>query len=119
MGGMIFEIELCDCWFYAKHGVFPQEITVGNEFQVDLCVKIDAGNVVDDDISTSVSYAGLYEIVKSEMAVPRRLLETVAIGIAEKIRAHFPMVKEGTVTVCKSAPPIAGCTGTAKVKLNF
>lgn len=106
--------------FHGRHGLFPQETRVGNEFVVDLSVRIPySEGIGDDDIDGTVSYADLYAIVKEEMAIPRKLLETAAAAIAARITEKWDIVESGCVTICKSNPPIAGMTGTAKISLEF
>ena len=72
-----FEISLADLHFHAHHGVFSQENKVGNDFSVTLTVRIPfSENVMDDDLSATISYAELYGIVEEEMNHPRKLLMT-------------------------------------------
>lgn len=115
-----FVISLDRLKFHAHHGVFPQETAVGNEFIVDLSVTIPYDeSVKEDNLGSTVSYAGLYEIVAEEMGKPRKLLETVADSIADRICSTWPQVSEGFITISKSTPPIKGITGSASVRLNF
>ncbi len=112
-------IQLSGCRFHSHHGVFPQERTVGNEFIVDATVVIPAERVNDDNIATSISYADLYEIIKKEMDEPRLLLETVAGRIVDRVLSKYPEIINGSVTICKPAPPISGFTGEAKICVKF
>lgn len=116
--GRELRIALTDLRFMARHGVFEQERKVGNEFIVDLEVTIPEPQP-NDDLAATVSYADLYEIVREEMAMPRQLLETVASTIADHILHDFPIVCKGSVSICKSTPPIPGITGSAKITLFF
>lgn len=116
----VFEISVIDLRFHANHGVFPQETEVGNEFRVDVTVKFPFNQrIYDDDISATVSYADIFEIVKTEMEIPRKLLESVASSIADRLTETFPDIISGTVAIEKSTPPIPHFNGIARVLLSF
>ncbi len=112
-------ISLHACRFFAHHGVMPQELRAGNEFEVDLQVTYIPVNPLSDDLAGTISYADLYEIVRIEMQQPRQLLETVAASIAGRIRQLYPMVTSGAVSITKLTPPIRSFTGTATVTYKF
>lgn len=93
---------------YGRHGCFPQETVVGNEFVVDLELRFDATvAMTTDDISATVNYAEVIELVKKEMAVTSRLIEHVAYRIAEAVRCNFPLVVGGSIRLSKPAPPVS------------
>lgn len=115
-----FEITLSDLRFHAYHGVMPQETKVGNEYIVELAVRIPYSDaILQDNIADTISYADIYEVIKSEMGKPRKLIETVATGIADCISHLWPEIISGRITICKSTPPIPGISGAAKVTLFF
>lgn len=115
-----FEIELSDLRFHAFHGVLPQETKVGNEFSVSVGIKIPyQEDILDDNLDATISYADIYEIVAQEMSTPRKLLETVAACIRNRIIHNWEQILGGHITICKSTPPITGIIGTAKVTLFF
>ncbi|MDE7401978.1 MAG: dihydroneopterin aldolase, partial [Muribaculaceae bacterium] len=60
-----FRIYLKNLRFFSKIGVFQYERTIGNEFQVNVAVEISAENFVSESLDTTISYADLYDIVKS------------------------------------------------------
>lgn len=115
-----YEITLADLQFHAFHGVMPQETMVGNEFVVSVTVRIPySANILDDDLDVTISYADIYEIVEDEMRKPKKLIETVAALICERISSHWGQITSGEITISKSTPPINGITGSAKVRLFF
>ena len=90
-------------------GVLEQERRVGNEFVVDICIRLaDVSTAMaDDTIEDTVNYAEVVAIVKQQMSVQSRLLENVAARIRHAICDRFgSMVSGGSVTVAKIAPPI-------------
>ena len=118
---MKLEINLNDLYFYSYIGVFPQEKTVGNEFNVDLSVIIDVSEdiIKNDDISTIISYADLYEIIREEMQQKYDLLETAALNIRNKILEKWSNIEGGYIKITKLKPPIKSFIGKASIKLNF
>lgn len=117
---MEFEISLKSLRFHSYHGVLPQENRVGNEFIVDITLRIPyREEIADDNLAATISYADVYSVVSEEMAKPRALLETVADSICKRLKADFPMILGGFVSICKSVPPIANISGSAGVKLIF
>lgn len=117
---MDFEISLDGLRFHAFHGVFPQESKVGNEFIVDLSVRIPFSEKTgDDSLDSTISYADLYFIVADEMKKPRKLMETVAASIRARIADCYPQVLSGSIRICKTNPPIPNMCGSASVRLIF
>ena len=113
-------IFLREMHFYAYHGVFPQERTVGGEYMVSLKVNVDITAAVTHDlVDVALNYATLYDIVKKEMEQPSDLLEHVAARIGESVFRTFPQVKSLDVQVTKLNPPMgADCRG-AGVELQI
>ncbi|MCH5241377.1 MAG: dihydroneopterin aldolase [Muribaculaceae bacterium] len=117
---MEYKISLKNLSFYSYHGVLEEERKIGNEFRVSLSVFIPYNQeIINDDLSATVSYADLYEIVKAEMGSPKKLLETVAQRIVAEIKAGFPQIIRGEVTIEKIHPPIPSMLGSASVTLLF
>lgn len=117
---MEYEIALTGLRFHGRHGVWEQEKKIGNEFVVDIRVKIPyREDILLDQLESTVSYADIYLIVEEEMAMPRKLLETVAATICQRIKTKWPDVKGGNIKICKSTPPIAHITGSSEVILFF
>ena len=106
--------------FYAFHGVMAQERKVGGEFLVDLRVGYPILTAMDtDEVTDTLNYAELYQLVKAEMDVPSKLLEHVAGRIVRKIQEQFPKVSSISLKITKKNPPMgADCDG-AGVDLRF
>ena len=99
--------------FYAFHGVMPQEQKVGGEFLVDLQVGYPfEAAMQSDEVADTLNYAELYDLVKTEMAIPSQLLEHVAGRIVESINQRFPKVASIDLKITKINPPMgADCDG--------
>lgn len=117
---MELEISLNDLRFYSYHGVYEEEKRIGNEFRVSLSVFIPFNNEMEKDLlSSTLSYASLFEIIKEEMDKSCNLMEKVALNIVKKIKSKFSEVKSGRIRIEKVHPPIPGILGSASITLNF
>ncbi len=96
--------------FFAYHGFYPEEQKLGTKFVVDVEVDfrpVTAG-IRQDDISHTVDYEQLYEIVCNEMKHTRKLIETVAQAMADGIKTKYPFADSVQVVLKKMHPPMAG-----------
>ena len=87
---------------------------------VDLKVEypIEAA-MQSDEVTDTLNYAELYELVKAEMAIPSQLLEHVAGRIVKSINERFPKVSSIELKITKKNPPMgADCDG-AGVEVNL
>ncbi|MCH5228774.1 MAG: dihydroneopterin aldolase [Muribaculaceae bacterium] len=117
---MKYEIKLKDLRFYAYHGVMEEEKRIGNEFRVSATVAIPCSSTIEtDNISNTLSYVSLYEIINESMQESRNLLERVAYDIVNKIKERFKEVEGGKIEIEKVHPPIPGMLGSASVVLEF
>lgn len=114
-----FIISLDHLRMFARIGVFEQEREVGNEFILNVRVRIEADRFRNDTVNDTVSYAEIYDEVKAVMTEPHQLLETVAYGIGERLHTRWPEITGGEVSITKSVPPIAGFDGSASVTYFF
>ena len=109
------KIYLDEMHFYAYHGVMEQERLVGGEYRVSLIVDADLTEAVrTDNVADTINYATLYELVKSEMAIPSKLLEHVAGRIGQRAMETFGKITTLTIRVTKVNPPMgADCKGAS------
>jgi 7,8-dihydroneopterin aldolase/epimerase/oxygenase len=119
MGIIRQKVGLQGVRFFAFHGFYPEEQVLGCEFIVDIITEFDVYGDGKDDISHTVNYERLFNIAKTEMEIPRKLIETVAHGILGKIRHEFLAVKCIRVTIKKMHPPLAGQVENSFIELIF
>ena len=94
---------------YAYHGCLVEEGKIGSDYRVDLEVKADLKKSAQtDQLSDTVDYVHLNRIVKEEMAIRTKLLETVASSILDRILSELELVSRAQVKVSKLNPPIGG-----------
>ena len=98
---------------FARHGVMAQEREVGGWFRVTLRVGYPlAQAMLSDEVSDTLNYAVLYDLLKREMAQPSNLLEHMAQRIATAVETTFPLVTSIDLTLTKLNPPMgADCEG--------
>jgi dihydroneopterin aldolase len=125
---LMLRVALQDVRFFAYHGFYPEEQVVGNEFFVDVSVWFPysestsdegEGESKDEDLDRSVNYEILYRVVKEEMEVPRKLLETAAYDIFERLQLNFSNLVRIEVRIRKTNPPFGGDSATALVEVNW
>lgn len=105
--------------FTACHGVFPEEKVNPQRFRLDLVMYKDlmpAGK--NDDLTQTVSYAEVYEVVK-EIVEGRcfDLIEALAQHVADEILKLFPL-EAVEVTVYKPDAPVDGAFDYFAVQIH-
>ncbi|MBE0581117.1 dihydroneopterin aldolase [Devosia sp.] len=113
-------IILKDLGFYGYHGVFAEEAKLGQRFFIDLELGVDlSGPATTDRLSTGISYAEIYDVVKSAFETRRmKLLEAVAQNIVDAIFEAFQTVNWVVIRVRKPEAPIAMVRGEAAIELH-
>ena len=112
-------IKLNDIKVYAYHGCLIEEGQIGSEYRVDLLVRANlAEAAITDKLADTVDYVHLNKIVKEEMAIRSKLLETVCRRILDRAFAEIESLTEATVEVSKINPPIGGDVASVSVALS-
>ena len=119
MGIIRQKVALQGIRFFAFHGFYPEEQILGCEFIVDIDTELEVYGSGNDNISHTVNYERLFTIAKTEMEIPRKLIETVAHGILEKVRHEFLAVKNIRISIRKMHPPLAGQVENSLIELIF
>lgn len=106
--------------FHAYHGVEAQERLTGNDYEVNLRLRVDVSHaMVSDNVDDTVNYASVYDLVAYEMGIPARLVEHVAYRIGRQIMSRWTSVQEVEIQLIKRNPPMgADCEG-AGVELHL
>ena len=117
---MSYEIALNGMEFYARHGCYELERTVGNRFGVELTLTVEADPeaVRDDDVARLVNYLDVYASVERQMALPQRTIERVATNIIGALKAEFPSILKVRCSVAKFAPPLGGKVRSVSVTME-
>ncbi len=113
-------IEINGLRLYARHGVMEQERLVGNEFEVTVHLKASVDEALtDDDLSATINYADVVELIRQLMSQPSRLLEHVAYRIKCAITDRYPKVIAGMIRVAKLTPPIPADMDSVAVVIRW
>lgn len=106
--------------FFGYHGVFPEEQKLGQRFFVDVELHLDLRDAAEsDDLTASVDYGEVYELVKQIVEGSAcQLIERVGGKICKEVLERFPLVERICVEVKKPEAPIAGLFDCASVRLD-
>ncbi|WP_455971189.1 dihydroneopterin aldolase [Bacteroides congonensis] len=104
---------------YAYHGVAPQENLIGNEYTIDLKLKVNISKAAQtDEVADTVNYAEVHRVIMTEMAVPSKLLEHAGGRIVEKVFQQFPTIEEIELRLSKRNPPMGADIESAGIELH-
>jgi dihydroneopterin aldolase len=113
------KIRLNDIRLYAFHGCWDEEAIVGGEYSVDICIDFDYTDAaLADDLSQTIDYVRIKEIVYSEMAVRAKLIETVSLRILNVLKAEFPQADNRWVKITKINAPMGGQVQSVSVEIE-
>lgn len=104
--------------FHAYHGVWDEEREIGQRFEVDVELKIDAQAATKSDrLKDTVDLYAVFEAVKNVVLNGKfLLLETMAEKVAQTILQKFK-VEEALVRVRKPHAPIGGIQDGIEVEI--
>ncbi|MGJ8548419.1 dihydroneopterin aldolase [Winogradskyella wichelsiae] len=104
---------------FANHGCLKEETAIGSDYRVDIEVKANLQTSAgSDELSDTVDYVLLNKIVREEMAIPSKLLETVAKRILNRVFVEESLITKALVTVSKINPPIGGDVEMVTIKMS-
>jgi len=112
-------LRLNNIKFHAYHGCLPQERLVGNDYEIDVILRVDlkkAGN--SDNLNDTINYAQVYQIVEKCMQHPVNLIEHVAEKMAQEIGKQFSQIDSLDIHLRKLNPPVQGNIQSAEVMIS-
>lgn len=105
MGRIILE----NIRMYSNHGCLDEEALIGSDYMVDLEIEADLTKPARTDrLSDTIDYVHLNKIVKEEVSIRSKLLETVAERVLNRIGKEISMVEYAKISLSKMNPPIGG-----------
>jgi dihydroneopterin aldolase len=110
-------IQLNNLLFFSHHGVDAEETVVGTEFELNVSVSFNETGRIST-LDQTVNYVALYNIIADHMKKPSRLLETVAMDIADDISKSDKRINTINICISKLNPPINNFTGNVGVIYN-
>lgn len=115
--GIVCSIKVKDLRFFSHHGFYPEEQILGNEYLVSIEVSFRFENSIEDKLENTINYEDLYTLAKTEMGSPKKLLETVAGNILNKILLESFSAESIKISICKINPPFGGDQAKSEVDL--
>ncbi len=111
-------IELRDLRVVATHGVLPEEQRRPQPFSLDLDLWVDVGAAaISDDLSDAVDYSAAVDAAVAVVrGQSRRLLESLAVAVAEAVLADR-RVHTVQVVIRKLRPPVPEDLASAGVRV--
>ena len=104
---------------FAFHGCLKEETKIGSDYRVDLEVKANLKTASNSDkLIDTIDYVLLNKIVKEEMSIPSKLLETVARRILNRVFLESNFVTKVIISISKINPPIGGDVEMVTIKLT-
>lgn len=107
----MFRVSLSGIRFQAPIGLYPQELLLNNEIEIDLSVAQNA----DPESLPFIDYEQLYALIAQEMKVQESLLEGLLKRIVTAVSSVYPGTKI-SISIRKLHPPFGGQAGYAEVK---
>ncbi len=112
-------IRLHNLPFYGRHGVNPEEQTLGQRFEVDVELRLDTRPAaLKDDLRLTINYAHVYRAVKQIVEEERfALIETLAETLALRLGRRFG---PDAIRICVRKPhaPIQGVFDYVAVEIE-
>jgi len=116
---MTHTIQLVDILLHGYHGLFEEEKLVGNTFKINVTVVYTPANFPITNLSDTIDYGAVFNILQEQMQVATPLLETVAANFTLAVLKQFDAATEVTIYIQKMVPPIAGMVGSVAVGLTI
>ena len=117
---MAHYIYLEDIRLFTNHGCLSEEERIGSGYRVDLKIKADLStSSYSDNLSDTIDYVDLNQIVKEEMKVRSKLLEHVGQRIVDRIFKEHAAISKVWLSVAKLNPPIGGDMKSVQVQFKM
>jgi dihydroneopterin aldolase len=115
---LIQTVALKDVRCFAYHGFYPEEQILGTHFLVSIEVKFKPEGDTEE-LSHTVNYELINNIIQQEMNNTQKLLETVVRRMIDRITTEFPFVDYALVGIKKLHPPMPGEIHHSYVQLEY
>ena len=115
---MKHSISIEDIKLYAQHGCLEEEEKIGGHYSVDVFIETDFTEAAAKDaLSKTVDYVLVNQIVKEEMAIRSKLIESVGQRIMNSLKNAFES-SEFKVVIKKLNPPIDGDVALVSISID-
>ena len=94
---------------YSFHGCLSEETKIGADYIIYIEVHCDFKSAAKaDDLTKTVDYVAIKEVVIAKMKNDKKLIESVAYEIVNTIKKSFNLVTNCKIEIKKINPPING-----------
>jgi dihydroneopterin aldolase len=105
---------------YAYHGCLEEEARIGCNYLVDVTMETDFAEAAKaDDLSKTIDYVTVYNIVKAQMAVRSKLIEQVGQRIVDELKKELKGLLKIELKVTKLNPPMNGNVEKVSVVIGW
>ena len=114
------KINIRNIEVFAKHGVAPEEKTLGQKFVISASLYMDLrGAGIADDLAKTLDYNETCHVIKAFVEENTfSLIESVAERLAEKLLIDSPMVQKVWLEVKKPWAPVSVHLETVSVEIE-
>lgn len=104
---------------HANHGCLEEEAIIGGKYLIDAVFHVDVKKAAQyDDLSLTIDYVEVTNIVRREMAIRSKLIEAVGYRILNALKARFTEAESIRIKLTKVAPPIPGQVESVSIELR-
>jgi dihydroneopterin aldolase len=112
-------IRLNNIQAHGHHGCWAEEAVVGGEYRVDVALYCDfLESAITDDLSKTIDYVAVKNVVYREMAVRSKLIEQVLWRIIQSLRADFPRCTKVWARITKINAPMGHQVESVSVEME-
>jgi dihydroneopterin aldolase len=115
----MYTIHLQNLRFTGYHGLYEAEKVVGNEFEVQVAIRVSTEPESASADVLSLDYVQAYAIIRECMEEPTPLLEQLAMKIVRKLLLSFPPAESVHISLFKLHPPIPAFEGKVGVEFDI
>ena len=103
---------------YAFHGCLEEEEKIGGNYIVDVFIETDFTEAAQhDELNQTVDYVWVNQVVKEEMAIRSKLIESVGQRIINSLKSKNHIAKY-KVVIRKLNPPINGDVDSVSISIG-
>jgi FolB domain len=110
------KVTVKDIRCFSYHGCLDEEAIIGNDYLVDVEMTTDFKESAEqDDLSKTIDYVIVNQIVEQEMAKRSKLIETVGYRILRRLQNESFEFDKNAYRDKKINPPLNGDVGYVSV----
>jgi 7,8-dihydroneopterin aldolase/epimerase/oxygenase len=101
----MWQINIVNAKVQARHGIYAEEKTLGQSFEVNISIDFEAENI--EHLQQTIDYVQVYNIMLEEMEQPTPLLEQVVERIANRLKIEVVLMHHLRICIKKLNPLFA------------